>query len=174
MFLYSADLNAAFDLLRPDYLINVLDRIGISRDISRVIGNFLSDRTGYVSFNGCKNIPIGCVQGSVLGPRLFNIYMSDIESSLPPEVFYTSYADDSYVGVSCDVSDFEKTIPKLEKIMDSHFKQLEDRGMVVNRSKTEIVVFNRWGDLRVDFPNLGLSSEPRMKILGIDFKYDLN
>jgi hypothetical protein len=85
--------------------------------------------------------------------------MSDLESSLPPDVFFTSYADDSYVGVSCDISEFSNTISKIESIMENHFTLLENMGMVINRSKIEIVVFNRWGDLQVDFPRLGLTSK---------------
>ena len=90
--------------------------MGINPFLIRIIWNFLTDRTGYVFYNGVSGsifkIPLGCVQGSVLGPKLFNIYMNDIESNLPQEVFTTSYADDSYVGVSFSV-------------MSSHFEYLE-------------------------------------------------
>lgn len=58
--------------------------------------------------------------------------------------------------------------------METHFEILEKRGMVINRSKTEIVVFNRWGDLQFDFPKIGISSQSKMKILGVDFRYDLS
>jgi len=161
VFLYSADLTAAFDLLRPSFLMTTLTKIGIDNYISRIIWDFLSDRTGYVCYNGNNScmfdIPIGCVQGSVLGPRLFNIYMNDLEMSFPSDIFFTSYADDSYVGISCQITELDKTLSKLESIMETHFEILEKRGMVINRSKTEIVVFNRWGDLQFDFPKIGIS-----------------
>ncbi len=83
------------DSIALQYMMNVMKRMGINSVVTKVIGDFLTARSGYVSFNGCNSmifdIRIGCVQGSVLGPRLFNMYMSDLESSLPPDVFFTSY-----------------------------------------------------------------------------------
>jgi len=76
---YSADLTAAFDLLRPKLLVKNLLELKVNPAMIRTIYNFLSDRSAFVqigestSFNW--EIPMGCVQGSVLGPILFNIYM---------------------------------------------------------------------------------------------------
>jgi len=45
-------------------------------------------------------IGVGCVQGSVLGPLLFNIYMHDLADKikeLNSETFTLAYADDTYV-----------------------------------------------------------------------------
>lgn len=76
--LYSADLSSAFDLLRFQILINRLIELKVSSKLVNVIENFLADRSGFVdvggSFSNLRNILIGCVQGSVLGPVLFNIY----------------------------------------------------------------------------------------------------
>ncbi len=55
---------------------------GFPESLCRVIHNFLSNRLAYVEIDGkssmLKEIPIGCVQGSILGPRLFNIYTSGL------------------------------------------------------------------------------------------------
>ena len=176
--LYSADLTAAFDLLRPKILVQSLEGIGVDKSLIKVISSFLSDRSGYVYFEGAVSsvfdIPIGCAQGSVLGPKLFNIYMSGLEHALPNDVFFTSYADDSYVGLSFEVADFEYSLGRLSEIMDIHFNFLHNKGMVCNRSKTELVVFNRWGDLSIKIPKHSVESVSEMKILGFIFTYNLN
>ncbi len=46
--------------------------------------------------------------------------------------------------------------------------------MVCNRSKTELVLFNRWGDLSVTIPKHGVESSSGMKILGFNFTYNLS
>lgn len=84
--MYSADLSAAFDMLRQDILIDICRSKGFPESLCRVIHNFLSNRLAYVEIDGkssmLKEIPIGCVQGSVLGPRLFNIYsLQDTKNS---------------------------------------------------------------------------------------------
>jgi len=48
------------------------------------------------------NIPIGCVQGSVLGPRIFNLYTSKVPKCFSKDATVVSYADDTYVIVSGD------------------------------------------------------------------------
>ena len=45
--------------------------------------------------------------------------------------------------------------------------------MVCNRSKTELVLFNQWGELEISIPDLGIESKSSMKIVGIQFNYNL-
>jgi len=64
---YSIDLSAAFDLLRPKVLKEVMDFLPLS--IKRPILDFLTDREFVVELNKVKSagkkISIGCVKGSV-------------------------------------------------------------------------------------------------------------
>jgi len=46
-----------------------------------------------------KELLLGCVQGSVLGPELFNMYMKDVVNHVNGQ-FLTSYADDAYVLIT--------------------------------------------------------------------------
>jgi hypothetical protein len=89
--MYSADLSAAFDMLRPDILIRICREKKFPETICRVIYNFLTNRCGYVEINNqtsiLKEIPIRCVQGLVIGPRLFNIYTSELENIIGPDFF---------------------------------------------------------------------------------------
>ncbi len=151
--------------------------------MSRVIYNFLTDRCGYVEIETqtsiLKEIPIGCVQGSVLGPRLFNIYTSELDSVIGPDFFKTSYADDSYVAVSGDPSQYGNLKLRLESIITKHFDWLKSLGMVVNPSKTEFIVFHPprnkavWNDpLLVD--NCKVFPTKNLKILGIHFSSRLD
>jgi hypothetical protein len=63
--------------------------------------NYLSS---FVEVNGALSdvfsVPLGCVQGSVLGPKLFNLYTRDVPSHLVNGAFITTYADDSDVIIS--------------------------------------------------------------------------
>jgi hypothetical protein len=176
--MYSADLSAAFDMLRPDILIRICRKKGFPESVCRVIYNFLINRCGYVEIDNqssiLKEIPIGCVQGSVIGPRLFNIYTSELDSVIGPEFFKISYADDSYVAISGDPSQYGSLKLKLEGVVSKHFDWLKSLGMVVNPSKTEFIVFHPsrthaiWNDpLLVD--NCKVFPTKNLKILGIHF-----
>jgi len=145
---YSTDLTAAFDLLRPSLLVKKLCDLNLPRSYINVIVDFLSNRTGFVDINGTysfiKPIPLGCVQGSVLGPFLFNIYTSDLEKvikNVEHSSHVTVYADDAYVALPFDSIKFPWCSEVTERVFLEHITWLKAIGMICNYAKTDITIF---------------------------------
>jgi hypothetical protein len=82
---YSVDLSAAFDLLRPDKFFDIFNN-KLSDPLLCSIMDFLSKRTFRVEVDGTssviKELDRGCVQGSILGPRLFSLYVGELYKHL--------------------------------------------------------------------------------------------
>ena len=76
----SVDLSAAFDVVNIDLLIDRLRIIGLPRDVIGLIRCWLKNRSFYVETNGITSIfyeiNSGTIQGSILGPILYAIYVS--------------------------------------------------------------------------------------------------
>jgi len=94
--LYSTDLTGAFDMLNPILFKDRLKKLEIPTKLCKILNDFLSNRAAYISINGATteifDIGLGCVQGSVLGPFLFNLFMRPLGEIND----VTSYADDTY------------------------------------------------------------------------------
>jgi len=176
--IYSADLTAAFDLLQKDKLVLIMKKKGIADYLIRIIHSYLEERMGYVVINEArsfvKNITTGCVQGSILGPVLFNIYMSELRAVIDP-CKLVSYADDSYIVVSYIVVSADSK-EELEIVitgkLKEHFEWLRSIGMKCNMAKTELMVFGK-DDLIVKCENSEIRSSESMKILGTTVDRDL-
>ena len=74
------DLSAAFDTVDQGKLLDILNyEIGISGVAYKWFESFLIGRSQKVKINNSYSeselLDFGCIQGSVLGPRLFNIYI---------------------------------------------------------------------------------------------------
>ena len=98
------DIEKAFDKVWHQGLLVKLHKMRIFKIMAHWIKNFLSDRTFFVSINGCNSdlfpINTGVLQGSILFPILFSIFIDDIPLSLPnyPTLSGVLYADDLYVN----------------------------------------------------------------------------
>ena len=125
-------------------------------------------------FSCLKSIPLGCVQGSVLSPFLFNIYTSQLPKVLN-EDFVCSYADDTYVAISCNKNKIQDGIKRLEYIIKEHFLWLESIGMVYNPLKTEFMVFGETGvgKLSLEINGERILQSDKINILGVVFQSNL-
>ena len=108
----SIDLKKSFDTLDHNILINKLDNIGIRGLPKVLLSSYLSNRSQYVKLNGAisnmEYISFGIMQGSVLGPLIFLIYINDMPNILK---YSTSiiFADDTHLIVSSKSFDILQT-----------------------------------------------------------------
>ena len=93
----SLDLSSAFDVVNIDLLIKRLIIIGIPDDIVSLISVWLKNRSFYVMVGDDSSdvhlLDAGIVQGSILGPILYAIFVSPMFDLAK----MTLFADDNYL-----------------------------------------------------------------------------
>lgn len=121
-----------------------------------------------------RRLTTGCIQGSVLGPRLFSIYVRNLEEYLlHRDARVITYADDSYVILESDNLDELKE--KTEACMADHDLFLKSLGMHTNTGKTEAIVFNRkLTEITLKVGNNEVRTGSNIKDLGIIFTHNLH
>jgi hypothetical protein len=71
-------------------------------------------------------MPIGCVQGSTLGPRLFALYMGRLAEEIGHHQV-VGFADDTYIIIQG--KNLEELQEKTSVISSKHVQYLESHGM---------------------------------------------
>ena len=170
----SLDLSAAFDVVNIELLLKRMEVTGLPPDVIDLVKTWLTDRYFYVSLDGgnsyvqCCNV--GTVQGSILGPILYSIFVSPLLDLTD----LTLFADDNYALAwnKCKSTLLLEMKMKLELIT----KWLKDSGLKVNEGKTEMCLF-----FKKDLPPVSLilngiilHSKDSMNVLGVAFDCKLN
>ena len=84
--LSSLDLSSAFDIVNRELLLKRLEIFGIPEDVRLLLKNWLSERLFYVECAGYSSAihedNTGTIQGSVLGPVLFCLFIRPLCNQL--------------------------------------------------------------------------------------------
>ena len=138
------DFSKAFDTVAYFTLIRKLLSLNISTSTLNLIASYLTDRTQYVQvnkkFSSHKTVNFGVPQGSILGPILFNIYVSDMKD-ICDDCIFVQYADDSNISKHCKAASIEQNIFKLEKTLNEVYKWSKSKNLIFNLDKTKFMIF---------------------------------
>ena len=170
----SLDLSAAFDLVNVGLLIKRLRILGLPMDLVKLIEIWLTDRKFYVELDGQVSHVLesedGTIQGSVLGPILYAIFVSPLFDLAN----LTNFADDNFIlEFNAKINEL---IPNMEQKLEMITKWLKDSGLKVNENKTELCLFHRNDTQLISLSLQGqvINSKKSINILGVTFDSKLN
>ena len=146
-FLILLDMSAAFDTVDHAVLIDCLkNNFKVGGQVLKWFTSYLSGRSFHVKINSClsKGVIIfyGVPQGSILGPILFLLYISEIEKIAQLHGFSVHvYADDMQLYISFKRNNLLNTISSIEHCL-CHIKNwMASKFLKINESKTQLMIF---------------------------------
>ena len=134
------DLSKAFDCIPHDLIIAKLAAYGFDTNVLKLIHNYPSNRKQRVKVNNAysisKDIFYGVLQGSILGPLVFNIHLCDLFYFLE-NTDITSYAYDNTL-YSAEINK-EKVINTIETSSQIFFNWFSDNFVKANSEKSHLL-----------------------------------
>ena len=134
------DFSKAFDTVPHRRLLSKLSHCGIEGPLHQWISSFLRGRRQSVMVDGVRSreddVISGVPQGTVLGPLLFLIYISDLPSVLDPSTAVRLFADDCVVYRSIKSRDDQI---RLQRDLDALHTWGRCWGMKFNTKKCNIM-----------------------------------
>ena len=137
------DIKKAFDIIDYEILLNKLNYYGISNIELQFFGSYLCNQKQCCNINSyklsVKMIKYGVLQGSILGPLLFIIYMNDLPKCID-NAHITMYADDTGSSATVKTCDNikEKVIPNFFGVID----WLKANQLSLHTVKTEFMLLD--------------------------------
>ena len=165
----SLDLSSAFDIVNVKLLIKRLRIIGLPGDVVDLIEVWLRERFYYVDISGDRSnlfkSSTGTIQGSILGPFLYAVYVSPIFDICN----MSNFADDNFV-ISWS-KDKNTLVLDLVRKLEAITKWLRGSGLKVNENKTELCLFYRIDTQPVvlTLNNTPILSKTTINVLGVIF-----
>ena len=168
------DQSKAFDTVDHNLLLGKLKTSGFSYHDISWIRSYLSDRSQVTrvgnKFSSLKHFSIGVLQGSVLRPLLFNIYVNDLPRCLDTcEIIM--YADDTVLYYSSpSVKEIEQHINSdFMKVLDWLTANLLTLFMLVGSSQK----LKSCTDVSINIENATLDRVECIKYLGVTINQNM-
>ena len=176
----SCDLSKAFDCVSRDALLMKLEWYGISTHWFR---DYFGGRTQSVKGSDrLESVNFGVVQGSILGPIVFNIFTNDLPCHLTDHCKIVSYADDSVLLHSAPPT--AEGLMQLSRYVEEDLTAISTwfklNGLKANPAKTEMSIFGtptavkKVSEFGVVFDGVHLTPNDHMNILGVTIDQTLS
>ena len=175
------DYSKAFDTIDFSILIKKMHTLNFSKRFLYWIFNYLTDRRHFVQiYSTIYNILIanfGVLQGSILGPILFNLSVAD-KTNILSESQCIQYSDDSTIYRSCKAKDVTKCFSELENKLKLFEQWSKNRNLVFNCKNTKSMLFSTSkmshhhqlynnDILKINYNNQSIEGVQKYKLLGV-------
>ena len=172
------DIKGAFDHAPHSAILAALRLKGCPPELVAMVQSFLTNRSACFYHSSSEllvPIRMGCPQGSVLSPMLWNLVVDSVFNVfLPPGVVIYGFADDiAILTTSPSLSDITT---RLQSACDSIVQWGSHHGLHFSESKCEVIFFSRKhhsyansNHLSILINNKSIFPVPKVKYLGLIF-----
>ncbi|KAF2346326.1 Reverse transcriptase domain [Trinorchestia longiramus] len=172
------DFSKLFDSVEHTRLLLKIPNLGIA---TQWFQNYLANRSHAVQLKDTISSPMqydfGVPQGSILGPLLLSIFISEFPS-IPSNMRISMCADDVQIAMTSAPAKLSQTKSNAE-ILLKHVKSWYDQtGLKLNTNKTQFIIFDSKNTIK-KLPNLTLKLgndiiEPVGKVKNLGVWFDQN
>ena len=110
------------------------------------MNSYLSDQSYFVQIDDrtseSVNVRFGVPQGSILGPMLFNLFVSDLQDHLPSSIGSSQYADDTTIYSSCPAPELQRCAQEPNSTLNTVSSWSNDSHLAFNSKKTKLMLLS--------------------------------